>query len=62
MVEAGLACVSLAIEHGDDYIRNKVIGKGLDRKRIFEVAKLFKKYKFLFHTSGFRFIRSFDNI
>ena len=45
MVEAGLACVSLAIEHGDDYIRNKVIKKLLDREKIFEVNALFKKYK-----------------
>ena len=45
LAEAGLVSVSLPIEHGDDYIRNKVIGKTLDRKKIFEVAKLVKKYK-----------------
>jgi len=45
MAEAGLVCASLAIEHGNDYIRNKVIGKILDRKKIYEVAALLKKYK-----------------
>ena len=45
MAEAGLVYSSIAIEHGDDYIRNKVIGKVLDRKKIFEVARLLKKYK-----------------
>ena len=45
MVEAGLVNAKIAIEHGDDYMRNKVIGKVLDRKKIFEVAKLLKKYK-----------------
>ena len=50
MAEAGLVYTSIAIEHGDEYIRNKVIGKVLDRKKIFEVAKLLKKYKIM--TSG----------
>ena len=45
MVEAGLVKGQLSIEHGDDYIRNEVIGKALDRKKIFEVAGLLKKYK-----------------
>ena len=30
MVEAGLVNAKIAIEHGDDYMRNKVIGKALD--------------------------------
>ena len=47
MAEAGLAWASLAIEHGDDYIRNKVIKKNLSRKKIFEVVKLLKKYKIM---------------
>ena len=47
MAEAGLVCASLAIEHGNDYIRNKVIGKILDRKKIYEVAALLKKYKIM---------------
>ncbi|MDP7194705.1 MAG: radical SAM protein [SAR202 cluster bacterium] len=50
MAEAGFVKVSIAIEHGDDYIRNKVIGKALDRKKIFEVAGLLKKHKIM--TSG----------
>ena len=45
MAEAGLVYANLAIEHGDEYMRNKIIGKALDRKKIFEVAALFKKYK-----------------
>ena len=45
MVEAGLVYANIAIEHGDDYMRNKVIGKVLEREKIFEVAKILKKYK-----------------
>ena len=33
MVEAGLVRTTIAIEHGSDYIRNKVIGKHLERKK-----------------------------
>ncbi len=47
MAEAGLVCASIAVEHGDDYMRNKVIGKMLDRKKIFEVVRLFKKYNIM---------------
>jgi len=56
MAEAGLVTANIAIEHGDDYMRNKVIGKALDRKKIFEVAKLLKKYKIMsigFFIMGF---------
>ena len=49
MAEAGLARASLAVEHGDDYIRNKVIGKILERDKVFEVADLLKKYKIMTH-------------
>jgi radical SAM superfamily enzyme YgiQ (UPF0313 family) len=49
MAEAGFVHAGMPIEHGDDYIRNKVIGKMLDRKKIFEVARLFKKYKVMTH-------------
>jgi len=49
MVEAGLTQVCLAIEHGNEYIRNKVIGKMLDRKKIVEVAAFLKKYKVMTH-------------
>tara|TARA_B110000305_G_C19410616_1_gene625229 strand:+ start:228 stop:1724 length:1497 start_codon:yes stop_codon:yes gene_type:complete len=45
MVEAGLVSASLAIEHGDEHIRNKIIGKMLERDKIFEVADILKKYK-----------------
>ena len=45
MVETGLVYANLAIEHGDDHMRNNVIGKGLDRNKIFEVNALLKKYK-----------------
>ena len=33
MVEAGLVYANLAIEHGDDHIRNNIIGKNLERKK-----------------------------
>lgn len=49
MAEAGLARASLAVEHGDDYIRNKVIGKLLERDKCIEVADLLKKYKIMSH-------------
>lgn len=45
MVEAGFVYAKIAIEHGNDHMRNKVIGKVLDRKQIFKVAGLLKKYK-----------------
>ena len=45
MVEAGLVYAKIAIEHGNDHMRNKVIGRVLDRKKIFEVSGLLKKYK-----------------
>ena len=50
MVEAGLVSASLAIEHGNEHIRNNVIGKMLERDKIFEVANILKKYKVM--TSG----------
>ena len=37
--EAGCDSVNLAIESGDDYIRNKVIKKGLKAETIYEVAR-----------------------
>ena len=56
LAEAGMVACNLAIEHGNDYIRNKVIGKNLDRDRIFEAASYMKKNKIL--TGGF-FIMGF---
>jgi len=47
MAEAGFVYANLAIEHGDDYMRNEIIQKVLDRKKIFEVVALFKKYKIM---------------
>jgi len=49
MVEAGFVHAALPVEHGNDYIRNEVIKKVLDRKKIFEVANLLKKYKVMTH-------------
>ena len=45
MAEAGLANANLAIEHGNEYIRNKIVGKNLERSKILEVAGYLKKYK-----------------
>lgn len=53
MVEAGLVRISLAIESGSDYIRNKVMGKRLDRGKIFEVVQLAKHYKDLYVKAFF---------
>mgnify|MGYP001296356739 FL=1 len=51
MVETGLVKINLPIEHGDDYMRNTVIGKNLAREKIYEVAELCKKYNLM--TSGY---------
>ena len=56
LAEAGLAMCNLAIEHGNDYIRNKIIGKNLERDKIFEAANYLKKYNVL---SGGFFIMGF---
>ncbi len=56
MVKAGCVYVILPIEHGCDNMRNKVIGKRLDREKIFEVAELYKRYNLL--TRGY-FIMGF---
>ena len=56
MVEAGFVKAAISVEHGNDYIRNKVIKKHLDRKKIYEVAALLKKYKVM--TTGY-FIMGF---
>ena len=56
MAEAGLVMCNLAIEHGNDYMRNKIIGKNLERERIFAAAEYLKKYKVL---SGGFFIMGF---
>ena len=53
LVSAGLVRVSLAIESGSDYIRNKVIGKRLSREKIYEIVKITKKYKELYVRAFF---------
>jgi len=53
LVSAGLVRVSLAIESGSDLIRNKVMGKGLSRRKIYEVVKITKKYKELYVRAFF---------
>ena len=41
---AGCVFARLPIEHGNDYIRNKVIGKNLKREQIFQAANSLRKY------------------
>jgi radical SAM superfamily enzyme YgiQ (UPF0313 family) len=48
LVSAGLVRITLAIESGSDYIRNKIMRKNLSREKIFEIIHLVKKYKQLF--------------
>ena len=43
MKEAGCVCVNLAIESGDEYMRNTVIGKNLPQEKIYEVVQTCKK-------------------
>lgn len=53
MVRAGLIRVSLAIESGSDFIRNKIIGKHLSKEKIYEVVDIFKKYPQVFTKAFF---------
>jgi radical SAM superfamily enzyme YgiQ (UPF0313 family) len=46
MTSAGLARLHLAFETGSDYIRNKVIGKGLYNKKIDEIKDIFMNDKY----------------
>ena len=46
MSAGGLARLHLAFETGSDYIRNKVIGKGLDNKKIWEIRDILIKEKY----------------
>jgi len=43
MKEAGCVCVNLAIESGDEYMRNTVIGKNLSQEKIYEVVRTCKE-------------------
>jgi len=45
MVESGMTSALLAPEHGSDYIRNKVIKKGLKRETIFKVVEDLRKHR-----------------
>jgi len=47
MSNAGCVYVIMPIEHGSDYIRNKIIGKNLPRNKIYELAEIYKKYNLL---------------
>lgn len=53
LVSAGMVRTGLAIESGSDHIRNKIMGKNLSRKKIYEVVDLTRKYKDLFVTAFF---------
>ena len=52
MADSGCVFVRLPIEHGSDYIRNKIIGKNLSREKIFSAAQHLKKRK-IFTSSMF---------
>lgn len=58
LVKAGLIRVSFAIESGNEYIRNKVIGKNLSHKKIMDVMKWSKKHFKKLYTRAF-FIMGF---
>jgi len=45
MVGAGMVSATIAPEHGNEYIRNEVIGKMLPLHRIYEVVEIMKKYQ-----------------
>jgi anaerobic magnesium-protoporphyrin IX monomethyl ester cyclase len=54
MVSAGLIRISLAVESGSDYIRNKIMKKNLSKEKIIEVFNLIKrKYPLLFVNAFF---------
>ena len=53
MVEAGWIRGAIAIESGSDYIRNNVMGKHLNKKKIFEVVELAKSYRQLYLKAYF---------
>lgn len=53
LAEAGLVWAPIAIESGSDHIRNQVMGKHLDLKKIFEVTKAFSRHPQIILTSFF---------
>lgn len=48
MISAGLVRISLALESGSDFIRNKIMKKNLSKEKIYNVINLTKKYKQLY--------------
>lgn len=52
MAESGCAFVRLPIEHGSDYMRDKIIGKNLSREKIYSATQYLKKKK-IFTSSMF---------
>ncbi|MGA1868162.1 MAG: B12-binding domain-containing radical SAM protein [bacterium] len=53
MVNAGWVRGAIAIESGSDFIRNKVMGKHLQREKIMEVVQLLKGYEELYVKAYF---------
>ena len=48
LMGAGLTRISIAIESGSEYIRNKVIKKGLSTEKIYENTSILASYDELF--------------
>lgn len=44
LARAGCVFARLPIEHGNDYMRNEIIGKNLKREQIFSAARSLRKY------------------
>jgi len=53
MIDAGMVRISIAIESGSEYIRNKVMRKGLTTEKIYEVVKACAEYPNLFINAFF---------
>lgn len=47
MCAAGCIYVIMPIEHGSDYMRNKIIGKHLPREKIYALAEIYRKHNLL---------------
>ena len=53
MVDAGMVRISLAIESGSEYIRNKIMNKRLSNEKIYEILALTRRYPQLYVTVFF---------
>lgn len=53
LVNAGLIRLSLAIESGSEFIRNKIMGKHLHQDKIYNVVRIVKKYPQLYVRAFF---------